>query len=86
MNPLKRVHIWVTKEQQDFIKNRYGNFSRWVRTKIDREIGAEEERFLRESPQVDTQIKSHDIDPQDDPQVEQKQKPPQKTATWDFPK
>jgi len=45
LSALERVHIRITKQQMDFIRMKYGNLSQWVRSKIDREIGAEEVRY-----------------------------------------
>ena len=72
MSTLERVHIRITKQQADFIKRKYGNISQWVRSKIDREIGAEEARIIGDS--------------QGGPPAEEMQKPPQKVTAWNFPK
>ncbi len=72
MSTLGRVHIRITKQQADFIRQKYGNISQWVRSKIDREIGAEEARIIGAS--------------QSGPPGAEKQKPPQNVTAWKFPK
>ena len=42
MDTLERVHIRITQQQRDFVTRNFGNLSQWVRTRIDREIGAME--------------------------------------------
>jgi hypothetical protein len=72
MSTLERVHIRITKQQADFIRQKYGNISQWVRSRIDREIGADEARIIEDS--------------KGGPLAEEKQKPPQKVTAWNFPK
>lgn len=42
MSSLRRVHIRLTEQQINFVRKKYGNISMWVRSIIDREIGADE--------------------------------------------
>lgn len=71
MDTLERVHIRLTRRQLEFIKRHYGNLSQWVRSKIEREIGAEEARVIGDKVQG--------------PRKETKTKPPQKATVWNFP-
>ena len=58
MSALERVHIRITRQQRDFVARHFGNLSMWVRTKIDREIGAMEARTLETGPQTVTKQKN----------------------------
>lgn len=58
MGALERVHIRLTRQQLEFIRRRYGNLSMWVRSKIDREIGAEEVSVLKSGPRTETKQKN----------------------------
>lgn len=55
---LVSVNIKLTAEQRDFIRGRYGNLSRWVRTEIDQEMGADrlKEELKQKAKQSNTYV------------------------------
>ncbi|HCT64798.1 MAG TPA: hypothetical protein DIC60_05970 [Lachnospiraceae bacterium] len=60
MDDLVNKTIKVTCRQVDWVLLRSGNFSRYVRTLIDREMGAEEARLLvqaKEQTKIETPTK-----------------------------
>lgn len=69
---LVSCNIKLMPSQRDFIRSRYGNLSRWVRTEIDKERGAVEAELSKFNQQLINNA--------------HKQKPPVKPATWKFPR